>query len=77
MLDDYFDYKYDLLDYRKDLRKEGETAYTDKYTYLLDGTLTLAGLRRGITAFLGIASKEQLQREIDSHTSRALRHQYR
>ena len=55
MLDDYFDYKYDLLDYRKDLRKEGETAYTDKYTYLLDGTLTLAGLRRGITAFLGIA----------------------
>lgn len=55
MLDDYFDYQYDILDYRKDLRKEGEQAFTDKYPYLLDGTLTLAGLRRGIMVFLGIA----------------------
>ena len=55
MLDDYFDYQYDLLNYRKDLRKEGEKAFTDKYPYLLDGTLTLAGLRKGIMAFFGIA----------------------
>lgn len=55
MLDDYFDYKYDILNYRKDLRKEGEQAFTDKYPYLLDGTLTLAGLRNAIIVFFGVA----------------------
>lgn len=56
MLDDYFDYKYDILDYRLDLRKEGEQAFTDKYPYLLDGTITHRQLGWAIVGFLGAAA---------------------
>ena len=55
MLDDYFDYKYDLLSYREDLREEGEQAFTDKYPYLRDGTITHTQLGIGIAVILGIA----------------------
>ena len=55
LLDDYFDWQDELLDYRENLRKEGEKAFTDKYPYLRDGSTTIPELRRAIAVFFGIA----------------------
>ena len=56
LLDDYFDWQDELLDYREKLRDEGEKAFTDKYPYLRDGSTTLPQLRRAIAVFFGIAA---------------------
>ena len=55
MLDDYFDYKYDLLGYREKLKEEGEQSFTDKYRYLKDGTITHRQLGWGIAVMLAMA----------------------
>ena len=55
LLDDYFDWQDELLDYREELRKEGEKAFTDKYPYLRDGSTTLGQLRAAIAVFFGLA----------------------
>jgi 1,4-dihydroxy-2-naphthoate octaprenyltransferase len=56
LLDDYFDWQDELLDYREELRQEGEQAFTDKYPYLRDGSTTLSQLRWAIAVFFGIAA---------------------
>lgn len=56
LLDDYFDWRYELLTYREELRKEGEQAFTDKYPYMRDGSTTVAQLRNAIIVFFGIAA---------------------
>ena len=56
LLDDYFDYQDELLDYRLGLREEGEKAFTDKYPYLRDGSTTLGQLKRAIAVFFGLAA---------------------
>ena len=55
LLDDYCDYKDELLDYRLELRKEGEKAFTDKYPYLKDGSTSLRQLGGAIAVFFGLA----------------------
>lgn len=55
LLDDYFDWQDELLDYREELREQGEQAFTDKYPYLRDGSTTIGQLRFAIAVFLGIA----------------------
>ncbi|MBR3648118.1 MAG: prenyltransferase [Paludibacteraceae bacterium] len=55
LLDDYFDWQDELLDYREELRKEGEKAFTDKYPYLRDGSTTLGQLKAAIAVFFGLA----------------------
>lgn len=55
LLDDYFDYKDELLEYRLGLRQEGEKAFTDKYPYLKDGSTTPRQLAIAIAVFFGIA----------------------
>ncbi len=55
LLDDYFDYQDELLDYRLGLREEGEQAFTDKYPYLRDGSTTLGQLKTAIAVFFGLA----------------------
>lgn len=55
LLDDYFDYKDELLEYRIGLRQEGEKAFTDKYPYLKDGSTTPRQLAIAIAVFFGIA----------------------
>lgn len=55
LLDDYFDWQDELLDYREELREQGEQAFTDKYPYLRDGSTTTGQLRTAIAVFLGIA----------------------
>lgn len=55
LLDDYFDWQDELLDYREELREQGEQAFTDKYPYLRDGSTTVGQLRVAIAVFLGIA----------------------
>lgn len=55
MLDDYFDYNYDLLGYREKLKEEGKKSYTAKYPYLLDGTITHRQLGWGIAVMLAMA----------------------
>ena len=56
LLDDYFDYKDELLEYRLGLRQEGEKAFTDKYPYLKDGSTTPRQLAIAIAVFFGIMS---------------------
>ena len=55
LLDDYFDWQDELLEYRQDLRKQGEQAFTDKYPYLRDGSTTVPQLRAAIAVFFGSA----------------------
>ncbi len=55
LLDDYCDYKDELLEYRLGLREEGEQAFTDKYPYLKDGSTTLKELAIAIAVFFGLA----------------------
>ena len=57
LLDDYFDWQDELLDYREELRQQGEKAFTDKYPYLRDGSTSLGQLRAAIAVFLGIATR--------------------
>ena len=55
LLDDYFDWQDELLDYREELREQGERAFTDKYPYLRDGSTTTKQLKIAIAVFFGIA----------------------
>ena len=55
LLDDYFDYQDELLEYRLGLREKGEQAFTDKYPYLKDGSTTVKQLKVAIAAFFGLA----------------------
>ena len=55
LLDDYFDWQDELLDYRQELREQGEKAFTDKYPYLRDGSTTVGQLRAAIAVFFGLA----------------------
>jgi len=55
LLDDYFDWQDELLDYRIGLRNDGEKAFTDKYPYLRDGSTTLGQLKAAICVFFGLA----------------------
>lgn len=56
LLDDYFDYQDELLDYRLELRDQGESAFTDKYPYLRNGSTTVGQLKAAIAVFFGVAS---------------------
>lgn len=51
LLDDYFDYKEDMLADRLDVVRKGMKAYTAKYPYLTDGSATVADLRNAIYFF--------------------------
>lgn len=55
LLDDYFDYQDELLEYRLGLREQGEKAFTDKYPYLKDGSTTVKQLKVAIAVFFGLA----------------------
>ena len=55
LLDDYFDWHDELLNYREELREQGEKAFTDKYPYLRDGSTTVGQLRTAIIVFFGLA----------------------
>lgn len=56
LLDDYFDWQDELLEFRLGLREQGEQAFTDKYPYLRDGSTTVGQLRAAITVFFGLAA---------------------
>jgi len=56
LLDDYFDWQDELLEYRLGLREQGEQAFTDKYPYLRDGSTTIGQLRAAIAVFFGLAA---------------------
>lgn len=55
LLDDYFDYKADMLGDRMKAVRSGFKAFTAKYPYLVDGSASLKDLRRAIAVFGGIA----------------------
>ena len=55
LLDDYFDWQDELLNYRQELRAKGEKAFTDKYPYLRDGSTSIGQLRTAIAVFFGLA----------------------
>lgn len=55
LIDDYFDYKADLMEGREKAIRKGFKAYTAKYPYLTDGSATVSDLRKAIAAFSLIA----------------------
>lgn len=55
LLDDYFDYKADMLKDREKVVRRGIKAYTAKYPYLTDGSATLGKLRCAIAIISLIA----------------------
>lgn len=55
LIDDYFDYKADMLEDRLNVVRKGFKAYTAKYPYLTDGSWTLGDLRTAIAIFSAIA----------------------
>lgn len=55
LLDDYFDYKADMLKDREKVVRKGIKAYTAKYPYLTDGSATVGQLRGAILAFALVA----------------------
>ena len=55
LLDDYFDYKADMLKDRERVMRKGIKAYTAKYPYLTDGSATVGGLRKAIACFATVA----------------------
>lgn len=55
LLDDYFDYKVEMLEARMKVVRRGFKAFTAKYPYLTDGSATLKDLRIAIAVFGGIA----------------------
>ncbi len=56
LADDYFDYKADRKDSRKDLVRQGFRARSVKYPYLTDKTATPRQLGSAIVAALGVAA---------------------
>ena len=56
LIDDYFDYKADMLKDRQEVVRKGIKAYTAKYPYLTDGSATLGSLRRAIAVFVLLAA---------------------
>ncbi len=56
LIDDYFDYKADMLKDRQEVVRKGIKAYTAKYPYLTDGSATLGSLRWAIAAFVLLAA---------------------
>ncbi len=56
LADDYFDYKADRKDARKDLVRQGFRARSGKYPYLADGSASLGELKWAIIVALGIAA---------------------
>ncbi|MCQ2295427.1 MAG: prenyltransferase [Bacteroidales bacterium] len=55
LLDDYFDYKADMLKDREQVVRRGIKAYTAKYPYLTDGSASVNQLRLAIGIFALIA----------------------
>lgn len=55
LLDDYFDYKADMLKDRERVVRKGIKAYTAKYPYLTDGSATVSDLKRAIATFGAVA----------------------
>lgn len=55
LLDDYFDYKADMLKDREQVVRKGIKAYTAKYPYLTDGSATVSDLKRAIATFGAVA----------------------
>lgn len=55
LLDDYFDYKADMLKDRESVIRKGIKAYTAKYPYLTDGSATEGQLRVAIICFALVA----------------------
>lgn len=55
LLDDYFDYKADMLKDREQVVRRGIKAYTAKYPYLTDGSATVSDLKRAIATFGAVA----------------------
>lgn len=55
LLDDWFDYKDEVLEARMKVVRRGFKAFTAKYPYLTDGSQTPASLARAIAVFGGIA----------------------
>ena len=55
LLDDYFDYKADMLKDREQVVHRGIKAYTAKYPYLTDGSATVSDLRKAIATFGAVA----------------------
>ncbi len=55
LLDDYFDFKADMLKDRERVVRKGIKAYTAKYPYLTDGSATEGQLRTAILAFALVA----------------------
>ena len=56
LIDDYFDYKADMLKDRQEVVRKGIKAYTAKYPYLTDRSATLGSLRRAIAVFVLLAA---------------------
>lgn len=56
LLDDYFDYKADMLKDREQVVRRGIKAYTAKYPYLTDGSATVSDLRKTIAVFCAVAA---------------------
>lgn len=55
LIDDLFDYKADMLSDRLGAIRQGFKAYTAKYPYLTDGSVTVRGLKLAIAAFGAVA----------------------
>ena len=56
LIDDLFDYKADMLSDRIGAVRQGFKAYTAKYPYLTDGSVSVGGLKRAIAAFGAVAA---------------------
>jgi len=55
IIDDYYDYKIEMLEARIKVVRRGFKAYTEKYPYLTSGAATMKDTRWAIAAFGGIA----------------------
>ena len=53
LIDDYFDYKADMLKDRQEVVRKGIKAYTAKYPYLTDGSATLGSPGGRLAARMG------------------------
>lgn len=55
LIDDYHDYRADMLQDRLGVVRQGFKAYTAKYPYLTDGSATVKDLKLAIAAFTAVA----------------------
>ena len=55
LIDDYHDYRADMLQDRLGVVRQGFKAYTAKYPYLTDGSATVKDLKTAIAAFTAVA----------------------